>query len=79
MWLDDDLVSGWKASRLPLAELVRRGLEMDAPGRPLDEVTLRRAVREVVRDELSALPVAASAPPGGYAGEYEREAYLQDP
>lgn len=80
VWLSDDLVAGWKASRLPLAELVRRGLEMDAPTRPLDEVTLSRVVRAIVREELAGLSVAA---PGRaesrYVDEYEREAYLQDP
>ena len=81
VWLSSDLVAGWKASGLPLAELVRRGLEMGAPDRPLDESTLRRAVREIVREELAALPVAAERSQGGYSGDfdYEREAYLQDP
>lgn len=79
VWLDDDLWRGWKASRLPLAELVRRGLEMDAPSRPLDEPALRRVVREIIRDELAALPVAADRTPAIYGGEWESEPYLQDP
>lgn len=80
VWLSDDLLAGWHASGLHLGELVRRGLEMGAPGAPLDEVTLRRVVREVVRDELAALPVAAHEAPARYSGgDYERERYLEDP
>ena len=76
VWLSDDLLAGWHASRLPLAELVRRGLEMDAPGRPLDEATLCR----VLDEKLAGLSLGADRAPAGYgAGEYEREAYLQDP
>ena len=55
MWLSDDLEAAWRASRLPLAELVRRGLGMEAAGSPVDEPTLRRAVREIIRDELAGL------------------------
>lgn len=80
VWLSDELVAGWKASRLPLAELVRRGLEMESPGGQLDEATLRRVVREIIRDELASLPVAANGrPESRYVDEYEAEPYLQDP
>jgi hypothetical protein len=82
VWLSDDLVAGWRASRLPLAELVRRGLELGAPGRPVDEVTHEAILRRVLREELAGLPVADGRAQGGYGArdfEYEREAYLQDP
>lgn len=36
VWLDDETGAEWKASNLPLAELVKRGLRADAP-EPLDE------------------------------------------
>ena len=80
VWLSDDLLAGWHASGLHLGELVRRGLEMDAPGAPLDEATLRRVVREIIRDELAGLSVAADRAPASYgAPDYERERYLEDP
>ena len=52
----------WKASGLPLAEVIRRGL---AAGGPVDESTLRR----VVREELSGLNVTC---PGGGGSGYGR-------
>lgn len=80
VWLSDELLSGWHASRLPLAELVRRGLEMGAPNGPLDESTLRRVVREIIRDELAGLTAAADRAPSGYdTSGYERVPYLEDP
>ena len=36
VWLDDETGAEWKASNLPLAELVKRGLKAAAP-EPLDE------------------------------------------
>ena len=47
---------------------------------PVDEITMRHAVREIIREELAGLSVAADRAPARYgAGDYEREAYLEDP
>ncbi len=46
IWLSDELEASWRASGVPLAELIRRGLGMPEPGRPVDEATLRRVLRE---------------------------------
>ena len=63
----------WRASGVPLAELIRRGL---SAGGPVDEVTLRR----VLREELAGLPVADCRAQSGYGpGGYESEPYLSDP
>ena len=75
VYLTDELNAMWRASKLPLAEVIRRGL---AAGGPVDEVTLR----QILREELAALPVAADRAQASYGAsgyEYEREAYLQDP
>lgn len=72
MWLSDDLEAARRASRLPLAELVRRGLGLEAVGSPVDEPTLRRVVREIVRDELAGLSVACS---GGSQSGYGARGY----
>ena len=75
VYLSDELAAMWKASKLPLAEVVRRGL---SAGGPVDEATLRH----VLREELASLPVAAARAAGGYGAasyEYEAEPYLQDP
>ena len=75
VYLTDELNAMWRASRLPLAEVIRRGL---AAGGPVDEVTLR----QILREELAGLSVAANSPSSGYGPrdfEYEREAYLEDP
>lgn len=77
VYLTDELNAMWRASRLPLAEVIRRGL---AAGGPVDEITMRHAVREIIREELSGLSAAADGAPASYgAREYEREAYLEDP
>ena len=68
VYLSDELAAMWRASRLPLAEVVRRGL---SAGGPVDEATLRH----VLREELASLPAAASREPYGHAArgydEYE--------
>ena len=46
VWLDDDTAAEWKASGLPLAELVKRGLKAGRP-EPLDD-----KIRRILRDEL---------------------------
>ena len=75
IYLSGDLAAMWRASGLPAAEIFRRGL---AAGGPVDEVTLR----QVIREELAGLSVAADRAPVSYAVDgydYDREAYLQDP
>ena len=81
VWLSDDLEAAWRASGLPLAELVRRGLGLEAAGGPVDEPTLRRAVREIVREEMAGLSVACSGSGrSGYdAGGYESEPFEDIP
>lgn len=79
VYLSDELAAMWKASGIPLAELVRRGL---AAGGPVDEATLRR----VLDEKLSGLSVVAAdrAPyryeARGYGGgDYESEPYEEIP
>ena len=78
IYLSNDLAAKWRASGVPLGELVRRGL---AAGGPVDEATLRH----VLREELAALPAAAAHSPArrsrGYsaAGDYAYEPYEADP
>lgn len=73
VYLSDELAAMWRASKLPLAEVVRRGL---SAGGPVDEATLRH----VLREELAGLPSAACRAPSGYSpGGYESEPYLSDP
>ena len=73
VYLSDELAAMWRASGVPLAELIRRGL---SAGGPVDEVTLRR----VLREELAGLPSAACRAQSGYGGGgYESEPYLSEP
>ena len=73
VYLSGELAAMWRASGVPLAELIRRGL---SAGGPVDEVTLR----QVLREELAALPVADCRAQSGYgSGGYESEPYLSDP
>ena len=73
VYLSDELDAMWKASGVPLGEIVRRGL---AAGGPVDEATLR----QVLDEKLAGLSVAADRSQGGYGPrDYEREAYLEDP
>ena len=73
IYLSDDLAAMVKASRIPLAELVRRGLNA---GGPVDEATLRH----VLREELASLTTAPTRTPAAYRPtDYETEPYLQDP
>jgi hypothetical protein len=73
VYLTDELAAMWKASGLPLAEVIRRGL---SAGGPVDEATLRR----VLREELSGLPVAAGRAPAAYvAAEYVPEPFEEAP
>jgi hypothetical protein len=79
VYLSDELAAMWRASGVPLAELIRRGL---SAGGPVDEATLRR----VLDEKLSGLSVAAPghAPYGygarGYgADDYESEPFEADP
>jgi hypothetical protein len=57
VYLSDGLAAMWRASGLPLAEVIRRGL---SAGGPVDEATLR----QVLREELSVL--AADRAPARY-------------
>ena len=73
VYLSGELAAMWRASGVPLAELIRRGL---SAGGPVDEVTLR----QVLREELAALPVADCRAQSGYgASGYESEPYLSEP
>ena len=56
VYLSDSLAAQWRASGLPLSELVRRGLE-----RGSDEDTLRRVLREELSQSRPAA-IAASTP-----------------
>ena len=56
MYLSDSLAAQWRASGLPLSELIRRGLE-----RGSDEDTLRRVLREELGQSRPAA-IAASTP-----------------
>jgi hypothetical protein len=46
VWLPGDIAARWKASGLPLAEIVRRGLDAGEP-EPLDD-----KIRRILREEL---------------------------
>jgi len=76
IYLTDELAAIWRASRLPAAEVFRRGL---AAGGPVDETTLRH----ILREELAALPDCRATTNHGSAGyesgNYQSEPYLQDP
>ena len=71
VYLSDDLDAQVRASKLPLAELIRRGLaRSDA-----EPVTLAD-----LRAELAGLPITTCHAQPGYNGSsYEPEHYLQDP
>ena len=58
VWLDDETGAEWKASNLPLAELVKRGLKAAEP-EPLDE-KIERIVRAALRDERADIPTDES-------------------
>ena len=76
MWLSENLDARWRATGLPLSEVIRRGLDA-IEGEP----DMHRALAEV-RDELAALrsAVAASGTRAGYgAGDYSYEPYEPDP
>ena len=78
VYLSDDLAASWRASKLPLAEVIRRGLA-SGDGEPVTKTVLR----DVLREELAGLPVtecrgASGYGPGG-SGGYAPEPYLQDP
>jgi hypothetical protein len=66
VFLNDDLIIRWHASRLPLSELVRRGLDA-VDGTP-DLVT---EIRRTIREELAGLPLAAGSPHARYEPDYE--------
>ena len=73
IYLPDDLAAKVKSSRIPLAELVRRGLNASGP---VDEATLRH----ILREELAHLPTPdCRAQPAYNASSYQTEHYLQDP
>ena len=52
VYLSASLYAAWRASGVPLSELVRRGLEL---GDQADEDRLRRILREELRAELTAV------------------------
>ena len=64
VYLSDELAAMWRASGVPLAEVIRRGL---SAGGPVDEVTLRH----VLREELAGLTVAAPGSHRGYEPGYD--------
>lgn len=73
VYLSDELAAMWKASGVPLAEVIRRGL---AAGGPVDEATLR----SVLDEKLSGLSVAADRTSPGYGGgDYESEPFESPP
>lgn len=54
VYLSDDVFAAAKASGLPYAELVRRGLERgESAGKPIDVATLERVLGEELRAHLS--------------------------
>lgn len=46
VYLSDEIARRLEASPLPLAEVIRRGLDADDPEPPDLEVTLRRVIRQ---------------------------------
>jgi hypothetical protein len=76
VYLPDDLTAMWRASKLPLTELIRRGLNA---GGPIDEATLEATLNRVLDEKLARLPVPECRAQTGYGGGYESERYLQDP
>jgi len=76
IYLSDDLAAMVKASRIPLAELVRRGLNA---GGPVDEATLEATLRRVLDEKLASLPATERTTSRYSADDYTSEPYLQDP
>ena len=75
VYLSDDLLKRWRASKMPLSEHIRRSLDaLDGAEPPpsLDEI--RRAFRE----EVSGLSVAADRT-SPYSGGYSSEPYEEIP
>ena len=70
VYLSDDLIIRWHASRLPLSEVVRRGLDA-IEGRP-DLVT---EVRRAIREELAGVSLAADRS----QARYEPDSYSSEP
>jgi 3-mercaptopyruvate sulfurtransferase SseA len=70
VYLSHDLAMCWRASGLPLAELIRRGVASLAP-QPDLEATLRR----VLREERAGVSVADVRSPA----RYERDDYAHEP
>ena len=56
VYLSDEQAERLRASSLPLAEVIRRGLDAVAPEQPDLEAMLRR----IIREELAAVVPAAS-------------------
>jgi hypothetical protein len=77
VWLSADLDARWRASGLPLSELVRRGLERDDDrDRAADWEAL---LRHVIREEMAALPLAADRAPGRAPSRYAADGYASEP
>ena len=75
VYLTSDLDARWRKSGVPLATLIRRGLEASEG----ETVTLA-GIRSVVREELSALPAAVSGSQRGYEPDgLTYEPYEADP
>jgi hypothetical protein len=75
VYLSDDLAAQWRASKLPLAEVIRRGLT-----RSDEEPVTKASLRHILREELTHIPAPDCRASSGYgSGTYESEAYLQDP
>ena len=64
VWLGDDIAERWKQSGLPLAELVRRGLDAGEPEE------LDGKIRRLLREEHGPAPSTQDPPPD--AGEIRR-------
>ena len=80
VYLTSDLDARWRKAGVPLADLIRRGLD-SLEVAPVDlEGTIRRVIREEVRAEMAAIPPPVACRASGYEpGGYSSEAYLSEP
>ena len=76
IYLSDDLVARWRASRRSMSDVFRAGLDaIDGVAPPLDAATHRRILLEV----LSGVSLAASAPQARYDGDMTYEPFEDIP
>jgi hypothetical protein len=57
VWLSDDIAERWKQTGLPLAELVKRGLDAGEPE------ALDGKIRRIIREELQRAAGQSQGPP----------------